>query len=265
MNKRNRESNAKGRIARLERELEAERRHSAALERELAAIKRELQDAEDADRDRPWRQLRRRRQMDGRTRTEEKLREGASRRAQHYRKGSFVRYSWESVMDSLPVRVLSQLWTYLRRLRVVRLVLTLVPAVGAVVLVTLLSAAALPFFLVGTAVLGLLGWLRSRRMNHILRRELEGRHLRVFVPSRGAALTDGSFLERQAHAMTLEGQVAVLIVSPYLVSRRGMGGRGGYFTARKEADNLFMVRRHYFFILRKRVLDVVDPDMTVIY
>ncbi len=269
-------------IARLRRELEQERRHSAALERELAAIKQELRDAEDADRDRPWRQLNRRRKLDERTRAEEQLREGASRRAHHYRKGSFWRYSFESVTDSLPVRILTQLWAYFKRIRVVQVVLTLIPAVGAVVLVTVLSAAALPFFLIGSGTLALIGWLRSRRMNRIMTEALAGRHIRVFIPPRGdaskrifrrvgrksrraRAASSEPFFWRQAQAMAAEEGVAVLVVSPYVLSDRGMGGRGAFFTARKETEGVYLVRRHYFFILRRRVLDAVDAQITAIY
>ena len=59
--------------------------------------------------------------------------------------------------------------------------------------------------------------------------------------------------------------VAVLVVSPYPLSSRGLGGKGGFFTARREAEGLYLVRRHYFFMLRKRVLDALEQDITVVY
>ncbi len=247
-------------IARLRQSLEAERRHAAELEREVAALREELRRRPADARDKPLRRLRRR------ARYEDRLRDAASRRAQNYRRGSFLRYLFEAMMDSLPVQVIAQLLHYLRRLRVFNLILALVLAVGAVILVTVLSAAALPFLLFGTATLGILAWMRSRRMNAILREALDGRHIRVLVtPSRNVKLGENSFFVRQARAMAQEEGVAVIVVSPYIFSRKGLGGRGRYFTAREEAPALYLVRRHYFFVLRKRVLDVVDADMTVIY
>ena len=59
--------------------------------------------------------------------------------------------------------------------------------------------------------------------------------------------------------------MAVLVVSPYPVSPRGLGGKGSFFTARKEAEGIYLVRRHYFFMLRKRVLDAMGQNITMIY
>ncbi len=255
-------------IERLRRELERERRHSAKLEREVSALRRELQEMEAEDRDNPFRRLKQMKRERGRT--DEKMRSSAALRASHYRKGSYLRYLFETVAESFPVQVISQLVLYLRRLRVVRMVVTIVLAVGAVVLVSVLSAAALPFLLVGTAVLFLLAWLQSRHMNDKLKEALAGRHIRVLVPERGVGLirrgeTERSFFIRQAVAMAAEEGVAVLVISPYLLSGRGLGGKGAFFTARREETDVYLVRRHYYFILRRRVLDVVDPRMTVIY
>ncbi len=259
-------------LTRLRRELEAERRHSARLERRVAELRQELRERDALEGDRPLQHLRTKTSAEGRAC------DAASRRAVNYRKGSYMRYLLESVMDWLPVRIIAQLVLYLRRLRVVRLVVTLVLAIGAVVLVTVLSAATLPFILLGASCLAMAGWFRSKRMNRIMRRELEGQHIRVLIPPRGACFYrigkkekksmhagEVSFFWRQAHAMAAEEGVSVVVVSPYPLSRRGLGGHGAYFTARREGENLYMARRHYYFILRRRVLDAVDPGMTVMY
>lgn len=188
----------------------------------------------------------------------------AGRRAQHYRRSSFVRYLWESVMDSTPVQVITRLVIYLRRVQVVRMTATVLLAAGAALLVAILSAALLPFLFFGTGVLSILALLQSRRMNRKLRQALDGRRVRVFIPPRGGALNANSFFIRNARAMADEG-VAVIVVTPYLVSARGLGGRGGFFTARREADGLYLVRRHYFFFLRRHVLDSLEEPITVVY
>ncbi len=196
---------------------------------------------------------------------EEKLRDGAAGRAQRYRKSSFVRYLFDSLTESLPLQILSQLFHYLRRLRVVQLVLTLALAVGAVLVVTVVSAAVLPFLIIGTGLLAILAAMRSRRMNARMRVALAGRHLRVLFPPKGIRLHKDAYFIRHARAMAAEPGVAVIVVSPYFFSTRGLGGRGAYFTARQEGEELFLVRKHYYFFLRRAVLDVVDRDMTVIY
>ncbi len=290
-------------LAELRAELDRERRRSAALEREVAFLRRSLQDTA-SDYDQPIRWLRdkhatakaeqrviRRAEADRRhgrytptvkrsapsdpkaeakaterARMEDRMRVSASRRANHYRRRSYFRYMWEAVSDSLPMRILSQLLAYLRRLRLIQTVAGLVVVVLSLVLVTVVSAAALPFLIIGALVLALLALMRSKRQNHLLRQALDGKHLRILIPARGCdPFRENSFFLRQARAMAAEGGVAVLIVTPYALSVRGAGGHGAFFTARREGEDLYLVRRHYFFILRKRVLDVVDSDMTVIY
>jgi len=248
-------------LSRLQSELRAERRRTAALEREVAELRRQLQATSAELTDRPLRRLRQR--VKG-TDREALLMEAAGRRAHHYRKGSFLRYLWESVMESAPVRILSNLIHYLRRVRAVQLILTVLAALGAVVTVALVSAAVLPFLLFWTATLAILAYARSRHMNRILRKELSDKTIRVMIPPRGGAFGEGSFFIRNARAMAADG-VAVLVVSPYPLSSRGLGGKGGFFTARREAEGLYLVRRHYFFMLRKRVLDALEQDITVVY
>ncbi len=248
----------------LREELECERRRTAALERELSSLKRELKDTE--NRDKPLRSpLRRRSSDDASNRKRVRMQDSAARRAQHYRRGSFVRYAYESVMDSLPVRILAQLWAYLRRLRIVQFVLTLAPAIVAVVLVSVLSAAALPFLILGTALMAMLGGLRAKRQNRRLRQALDGKHIRVLIPARVTDPLRHIFFMENARAMATDENTAVLIVSPYSFSSRGINGRGAYLTARQEGENLYLVRRYYYFTLRRRVLDIIDPDMTVMY
>jgi hypothetical protein len=193
------------------------------------------------------------------------LRDAAARRARHYRQSSLFRYLWESVMESAPAAVLRRLVVYLRRLRVVRITLSVALAAGTLLTVGLLSAAALPFLFFGVGVLTVLAALRSRRMNHFLARELAGARVRILIPPRGAALKGGSFFIRNARAMAAEDGVAVLVVTPYLISCRGLGGHGAFITLRKEADGLFLARRTYFFSLRKQVLDASGADVTVVY
>lgn len=259
--KNRRAKNTERELSLLQRELRAERRRTAALEREVTDLRRQLQVGAAESKDRPLRRLRR--QATGADK-ESRLLEAAGRRAHHYRKGSFLRYLWESVMESAPVQVLSHLIHYLRRVRAVQLILTVVAALGAVVTVAVVSAAVLPFLLFGTATLAILAYARSRRMNRILSHALEGKALRIFIPPRGRSLKEGSFFIRNARAIAQDG-VVVLVVSPYPISNRGLGGKGGFFTARKEAEGLYIVRRHYFFMLRKRVLDTLEQDITVVY
>lgn len=246
-------------ISRLREELMLERRRAAKLEREVSDLRRALQAQEATEKIRPLRRLRHKPPK------ESKLLTQASQRAHHYRKSSFLRYLWESVMESVPVRFLAKIIQYLRRIRAVQLILTILLALTAVVTVAVVSAALLPFLFFGAMLLAMLAWIRSRRMNRILRRDLTDRRIRVLIPPRGKSFSKESFFLRNARAMAAESDVTVIVVTPYLLSGRGFGRRGSFFTARKESDSLYLVRQHYFFILRRRVLDTLNSDITVVY
>ena len=252
----------------LRRELDKERRHSAALERENTALKEKLKHHEESLSSSPGgrrHHTRKRKGVDPQVAARDRMREAAARRAHHYRRSSYLRYMIESAKETLPIRIISKLMTYLRRLRIIQIVAAVLTAIGTVAVVAVVSAALLPFIITGTLVLAIGASLRSRQMNRILRRELDGKHLRVFFPPRGASWEPDSFFMRQARAMAAEEGVAVVIVSPYSLSRRGADKKAFYFTARKDGEHLYVVRRYYFFTFRKKVMDVVDPNVTVIY
>lgn len=246
-------------LSRLRHELEAERRHSARLERRVSELRKEIQERDAVKEDNPWKRLRHK------PRAEEQMVDTSFHRAARYRKRTYLRYLFEAVMDSTPLQMITNIWSYLRRLRIIQMVVTIVLALGAVVTVTVVSAAALPFILFAVVGVALLGRMLSRRMNRILKDALGERHIRVLVPPRGAALKEGSFYLRQARAMAAEEHVAVLIVTPYLLSSRGTGRGGSFLTGRKSANGLYFVRRHYFFQFRRKVLDALDANMTIIY
>jgi len=237
-----------------------ERRENARLKRELADLRRDIQARQVEEKP-----LTRFRRGAGKTRREERLLGEATRRARRFRKPSFLRYLWEAVTDSAPVSLVVGLWRYLRRVRVAQTVLSLAVAVGAVTAVAVLAAALLPFLLAGAGALTLWVTLGSHRMNRRLEKELAGRRVRVLVPPRGRALEEDSFFVRSARDMAAEAGVTVLVVTPYVFSRRGLGGGGRFLTARKETAGLYLVRRHYFFILRRQVLDALEGEVTVVY
>ncbi len=245
-------------IARLRLELAAERRKNADLERKLTELRSELRDSENTA-------LYRFRSGAGSRRNAEGLRDASSRRASRYRKNSFLRYLWEAVMESPLIVFMAKLLQYFRRIRVLQIMLSIVTAVVALAAVAVLSAAMLPFLLFGTALLTMAAALRSRHMNGRLRRELAGMRIRILIPAGRNAFSKNAFFIRNARSMAVEEEVAVVVVSPFLLSTKGFGGRGAYFTARKEGERLFVVRKHYFFFLRRRVLDTLDGDITVVY
>jgi hypothetical protein len=238
--------------------LAAERQKNARLERKLSALQSELNDSENA-------LLFRFRPGAGSRRNAEGLRDASSRCARRYRKNSFLRYLWDAVIDSSLITFMSKLLQYFRRIRALQIILSIVLAAGALTAVAALSAAMLPFLLFGMGLLTITAALRSRHMNTRLRRVLTGKRIRILIPTGRKALSKNAFFIRNARSMAAEEDVAVVVVSPFLLSHKGFGGKGAYFTARTEGERLFIVRKPYFFFLRRRVLDTLDGNISVVY
>ena len=65
--------------------------------------------------------------------------------------------------------------------------------------------------------------------------------------------------------MASDPDVTVIVVSPYPWSTKGFGSHRMFATARQEQPRLYLVRKYYYFILRRRVLALVDPDLSILY
>jgi len=115
---------------------------------------------------------------------------------------------------------------------------------SAAVLLVLLPIVAL--ILMGSI---LIAALRSRKANRQMEKILSEKKVYVQIPTT-EELTEHTVAE---HAD--ESSCVSLVVSPYWVSRKGICASGKfYFTVRKEMPSVYLVRRYYFFSLKKHVL-----------
>ena len=148
------------------------------------------------------------------------------------------------------------LLSYVRRFRAIAFffrVLTVILAVietGAlVILTTAVFLVILP--LLAALMLGILltAAIDTGRANRLLQKELGEKKLFVFfLPRENAA-----FLTLWAQELSKEGH-GVILVSPYWILPKGLGKGHFYFTVRKEREDLYLIRRYYFFAFRRQVL-----------
>lgn len=76
----------------------------------------------------------------------------------------------------------------------------------------------------------------------------------IFFPAREPNFFDSCFFVGQCREMSSNGY-AVLVVTPFFISQKGISGNKMYLTVREDLDNVFMVRRYIFFALRRNVLE----------
>lgn len=125
--------------------------------------------------------------------------------------------------------------------------------------VTALLAAGLPL-LAGAAVMLLIGLFQHHRCNEALSRTLAGRRIYVCIAARGA-LEEGSYFRGMVRDLAARDDSAVIVVSPHFWRSHGRA----YVTMRRDSENLYFIRRHYFFSLRRHILHPNSARVTILY
>ena len=169
----------------------------------------------------------------------------------------------EALIRARPYRLWKQLLVYLRRIRMISILIRVVSVIfsvlqtGALVLLTTAVLFILLPILLLLILVGTIAALADRRRSlRILERELTGKRVYVFFCIRGG------FGESNARALAREGNTTVLVVSPYWISPAAFGSHRPFVNLRREEEALFLIRRYFYFSVRKRL----DPSrLTVVF
>lgn len=252
----------KKRVARLEKALTEERRENAALKRRIA----DLNGGYGTFDIKTLKGYKVRRRRSTPKREQQDMLRAASINARRFSKKSYVRYLIHTVKESTVGLIFRRISVYFRRFRLIRRIAAVVAAVLMALLLSAFFITALPFLLLLLVATLMAVILRAHSANRRMREYLRDvRRVRILILSEQVTFEDSTFAERSAKAMATEAETAVIVVTPRLWSAKGLGGEGMFFTARRESQNLYLVRRGYYFILRRRILDGLACDMTVIY
>ncbi len=192
------------------------------------------------------------------------LAEGAAS-GRRYASATYAGYLFLSLKASPFGRLIRRITAFFRRLRVFRWIASILLILITAVLASAVFVTLIPLLLLSSVATLFAVVFKARSANRRMTRALMGKHIRVLIPPDHATLGDDSFFERCAREMSTHPNTAVIVVSPHLLSPKGLGGKGLYFTSRREDRGLYLVRKGYYFILKRKVLRRVDPRMTIIY
>ncbi|MBO4979235.1 MAG: hypothetical protein J6D16_02385 [Clostridia bacterium] len=123
----------------------------------------------------------------------------------------------------------------------------------------------LPLVLLGATTVAFSALVFYRRENQRMRLLLKGQRIVVFFPTLGGELDVGTLWRAHIEELSLKENTTVLIVSPHFWLGKGLTGKSFYFLLRKEAQNVYILRKHYYFSLRRAVLDKNRALLTLIY
>ncbi len=168
-----------------------------------------------------------------------------------------------SILTYLPALLRrARLWllwtTWLSRFRRLRLVTYILKTLSflwvilqtgtLVILFTALFLVILP--LLTALLLGILitAWVESRRATHAILECIGDRPVCILFLGEES----GAFFGANARDLVARG-MAVLVVSPYWFSSKGLRRGHFYCTARHEEEGILLLRRYYFFSLKRRL------------
>lgn len=170
----------------------------------------------------------------------------------------FYRNSWKGTRLFL-------LWEryikYFRRFRFITTVFRIAPWV----LLSISTHTFLYLLAAATAILAPLAFLaaislaasaviRYKHVNEHMTDKLKGKTVYVLFLQRSAEFGAPRFWQKNARDLAQKNNAAVILVSPFLLSARGLAKQTFYWNVRFEENNIFTVRYHYFFSLQKNVL-----------
>ena len=163
--------------------------------------------------------------------------------------------------------------TVFRRIRLVRLIWRVIYGVWVALQTGTLLLLLLPFVLIlvpGFLLLSLFmlvgGVLELRRLRRIMTARMKDKTV-IFLQADPSVFDEesrGGFFRGQLAWLDEQEQMLTVVCSPFLLCSKGFGGRGFYWSQRRESKRVYLVRTLGFFSLRtiarrvsKRVILVV--------
>lgn len=123
----------------------------------------------------------------------------------------------------------------------------------------------IPIFALGAVFVIFSALLLYHRENKNMISALSDKKITVFFPTRGGEFGTGDFWKDNIQEIARQKNTTVLIVSPFFWSGRGMIGNRFYLLLRKEKENIYLLRKHYYFSLKRAILEKKRDSLSLIY
>ena len=151
-------------------------------------------------------------------------------------------------------------------LKIVLWVLTIIQSSAIFVIATSASVVALPFILIISYAVFFLALFRRKKNDAINKKLLAHKHIFVFFPPKKRALAPDSFFSGMVEEFSRRPDHICIVVSPHFWRNRGLfGNQKPYRFSRPESESILLVRRQYYFVLKKKFFNASSNDITEIY
>ena len=151
-------------------------------------------------------------------------------------------------------------------LKIVLTLLTVVQTSAIFVLATSASVVALPFILVVSYGAFFLAHISRKRNDAVNKKLLAHKRIFVFFPPKKRALSPDSYFSGMVEELSKKSDHICIVVSPHFWRNRGLfGNKKPYRFSRVEHERILLVRRQYYFMLKKNIFNEYANDIIEIY
>ena len=151
-------------------------------------------------------------------------------------------------------------------LKILLAVLTVVQSSAIFVLATSASVVLLPFMLLVSYAAFFLAHFNRKRNDAVNKELLRHKRIFVFFPPKKRALCQDSYFSGMVKELSEAPDHICIVVSPHFWRNRGLFGNNKYYRfSRAESESILLVRRQYYFMLKKNILHESENEITEIY
>ncbi len=199
--------------------------------------------------------------------------EKASRTEKLFSRKYYTTYLFENIRSTSLFNIYERIIRAIKRytlltttLKILTFIITFIESSAIFVFVASAFIISVPITVFLSYAAIVMSFLGSKRLNRRNKELLSGKNITLMFPQRGKAFEQGSFFRGMVRDTAKKPDSVVVIVSPYVFGVKGISSRQTpYLASRLEGDNILIVRKHYYFTLKKRMLGSMADRTTVIY
>lgn len=189
------------------------------------------------------------------------------------RSDNYFTYLYKTVKLSSIYGIFDRLVTYFRRIRligtvvnVITFILTLLRTGTMIIVYGVLILLFIPITILLSALVPAFSMITSSKSNKLMKEQLSGKDVYIFNPSRSSDFEQSAFFSANVRSLAELDNSAVIVVSPYFLKSIPNSTRENInFSISKDAPNIYFIRRYYYFVLFKKVLQKYCKELIYIY
>ncbi len=189
-----------------------------------------------------------------------------------FAKKNYPAFIWSHLMHTSFFNIYRRILNYVRKyafitttLKIVSLLFVFVEAILLIIISTSAFIASILFTVLVSHALMLVGLFTRKKQNRKNKILLSQKNAIIFFPPKERAFDAESYFKYLVNDFAKQKNTVVIVVSPYILKSNGLfTPKKPYHSARADGDNILLVRRNYYFALKK-IIDSSCSSVTEIY